>query len=75
MTDNWKHIVFAPRDGTRVRLRDDEGKTYTGDFSEPCWWVIARSNKGSPIARIADDVLCNPATSVLRAVQYQEISQ
>lgn len=45
---DWNSIETAPRDGQKVRLKGDDGKTFKGGFAEPHWWMIA------PGVRIAD---------------------
>lgn len=65
----WKPIKYAPRDGTKIRLRNDEGGTHTGTFAAPHWWMIARG------ARIADGDLYNGEVDIMRAVEWQELGR
>lgn len=73
--DTWFHIAFAPRDGTFVRIRDDEGYTYVSRFAEPHWWMLGLTpgRKGPAPARIADDVIYNGDLDIRRVVQFQPL--
>lgn len=65
----WLHIAFAPRDGSEVRVKSDEGSTHRARFRAPHWWEM-----GNGAARIADDILYDGSFGdVWRAVQWQPI--
>lgn len=65
----WRPIKTAPRDGTRVRLKADDGTTYAGQFKSPHWW-----NLGGGAARLADGELYKDEADLMRAVEWQEIT-
>lgn len=64
----WRDIKTAPRDGTRVRLKRDDGTTCVGEFRSPHWW-----NLGGGAARIADGHMYGDEADIMRAVEWQEV--
>lgn len=63
----WRPIDSAPRDGTKVRLMNDEGGTHRGYFVAPCWWMIAAG------VRIADEKTYRGDTDIMRAVKWRPL--
>jgi hypothetical protein len=63
----WNPIETAPRDGQKVRLKGDDGRTFSGKFKEPHWWMVA------PGARIADGHLFHDNGEIMRALEWQPL--
>lgn len=66
--DDWKPIATAPRDGQKIRLKGDDGRTFRGEFNAPHWWMVG------PGARIADGHLFHDNGEIMRALEWQPLS-
>lgn len=65
----WFHIAFAPRDGSRVRVRSDTGcVVHEAHFVAPYWWVNDTYPNG---AVLTDDVIYGTPNVFDSAVQFQ----
>jgi hypothetical protein len=64
---DWMPIETAPRDGTRVRLKGDDGRTFRGAFAAPHWWTIGAG------ARIADGHLFHDNGAIMRALEWHAL--
>lgn len=65
----WQDIATAPRDGRRVRIKDDEGQTRRMVFKPPHWWDV-----GEGQLRIIDGSLYSRENGLCKAVAWQELT-
>ena len=63
----WNDIATAPRDGSQVRIMDDEGAVRRMSFAQPHWWDV-----GEGRLRIVDGHLL-PQSDLSKAQQWQVI--
>jgi hypothetical protein len=64
----WQDIKTAPRDGRKVRIKDDEGHTRRMAFHAPHWWDV-----GEGRLRIVDGALYAGKEDLCKALEWQEI--
>lgn len=63
----WNDIASAPRDGSKVRIKDDAGNVRRMSFAEPHWWDV-----GEGRLRIVDGHLV-ARSDISKAKQWQVI--